>query len=54
MDTRQNLAFGFGSVSPKKRGFGFKTDPGLPGTPKSDAGTALLAVEAVPAFVHAN
>jgi len=27
LDTHQKL--GFGSVSPKKRGFGFKTDPGL-------------------------
>jgi len=31
LDPRQNRSFGFGSVSPKKRGFGFgfKTDPGL-------------------------
>jgi len=29
LDPRQNRSFGFGSVSPQKRGFGFKTDPGL-------------------------
>ena len=30
LDRRQNRSFGFRSVVPQKRGFGFKTDPGLP------------------------